>query len=195
MKDWKILFVALVAATLSAYAGFKVSSVRAPLKADSEATMAAPPTLIAVAKEDARIKDLAGREHSLSEWAGKILVVNFWATWCPPCVVEIPVFIKLQAEFGARGLQFVGIALDDPVAAGKFATERAINYPILAGDEEVARLMEGLGNTIGALPYTVVFDRQGQIVHTHQGEWTPADAHRLLEPLLDPRPANRQVAR
>ncbi len=195
LKDWKILVVALVAATLSAYAGFKVSSARAPLRADLESTMPAPRALLSVAKEEARIKDLEGREHSLSEWGGKILVVNFWATWCPPCVVEIPAFIKLQADFGARGLQFVGIALDDPKAAAKFATERAINYPILVGDDDVARLMESLGNTIGALPYTVVFDRQGQIVHTHQGEWAPADARQLLEPLLDPQPGNQQVAR
>ena len=195
MKEWKILLLALVAASLSAYAGFRISSTRVQATPASDTATPVPLEMIAVAMDEIRIKDLEGREHSLSEWAGKILVVNFWATWCPPCVVEIPAFIKLQAEFGARGLQFVGIALDDPVAAGKFATERAINYPILAGDEEVARLMEGLGNTIGALPYTVVFDRQGQIVHTHQGEWTRADARRQLEPLLDPLPPNQQVAR
>jgi thiol-disulfide isomerase/thioredoxin len=195
MKDWKILCIALVAATLSAYLGFTVSSARAPLQANSEATTPVPRALTPVVNEEARIKDLEGREHSLSEWAGKILVVNFWATWCPPCVVEIPAFIKLQTDFEARGLQFVGIALDDPQAAAKFATERAINYPILVGDDNVARLMEGLGNTIGALPYTVVFDRQGQVVHTHQGEWTPAAARQLLEPLLDPPPGNQTVAR
>lgn len=181
LRDWKILLAALLVAGLAAYAGFRVSSARAP----SGVT----------AHDEIRIQDLEGREHSLSEWTGKLLVVNFWATWCPPCVVEIPAFVRLQAELGPRGLQFVGIALDDPAAAAKFATDRAMNYPVLAGEDNVAQLMRGLGNSIGALPYTVVFDRAGGIVHTQQGEWPLDAARRVLEPLLEVPPAARQVAR
>lgn len=193
MKEWKILLLALAAASLSAYAGFRLSSTRVQATtADVSEPVAA--SLVA-AKNDARIKDLDGREHSLSEWEGKILVVNFWATWCLPCVVEIPAFVKLQADLGARGLQFVGIALDDRAAAAKFATEHAINYPVLVGDDDVARLMQGLGNAIGALPYTVVFDRDGHIVHTQQGEWELAEARRILKPLLAPLAASQRVAR
>ncbi len=195
MKEWKILLLALVAASLSAYAGFRISSTRVQASPARDTTDPVPLEMTAVARDEVRIKDLEGREHSLSEWAGKILVVNFWATWCPPCVVEIPAFMELQRDLGARGLQFVGIALDDRVAAAKFTTERAINYPILAGDEEVARLMQGLGNAIGALPFTVVFDRAGHIVHTQQGEWELTEARRILEPLVDPLPDNQQVTR
>lgn len=195
MKEWKILLLALVAASLSAYAGFRISSTRVQATPASDTTAPVPLEMIAVAMDEIRIKDLEGREHSLSEWAGKILVVNFWATWCPPCVVEIPAFMELQSDLGTRGLQFVGIALDDPAAAAKFTTERAINYPILAGDEEVARLMQGLGNAIGALPFTVVFDRAGHIVHTQQGEWKLTQARRILESLVDPLPGNQQVTR
>ena len=195
MKEWKILLLALVAASLSAYAGFRISSTRVQATPASDTTAPVPLEMIAVAMDEIRIKDLEGREHSLSEWAGKILVVNFWATWCPPCVVEIPAFMELQSDLGTRGLQFVGIALDDPAAAAKFTTERAINYPILAGDEEVARLMQGLGNAIGALPFTVVFDREGPIVHTQQGEWKLTQARRILESLVDPLPGNQQVTR
>lgn len=190
VKDWKILLLALVAASLSAYAGFRINSTRVQT---TTADTASPAASVMIAKNDALIKDLAGREHSLSEWDGKILVVNFWATWCLPCIVEIPTFVKLQAELGARGLQFVGVALDDRAAAATFAAERAINYPVLVGDDDVARLMQSLGNEIGALPYTVVFDRDGNIVHTQQGEWELAEARRILKPLLDPLPGNQQV--
>lgn len=194
MKDWKILLLALAVASLSAYAGFRFSGSQPP-GAAVDTTDPAHLQITSPAKVDVRIKDLEGREHSLSEWAGKILVVNFWATWCTPCVVEIPAFVQLQSELSARGLQFVGIALDDPVAAGKFAAEHAMNYPVLAGDENVARLMQGLGNTIGALPYTVVFDRAGRIVYTQQGEWHVDAARRVLETLLDPVPGHQQVTR
>jgi thiol-disulfide isomerase/thioredoxin len=195
MKDWKILLLGCVVASLSAYAGFRLSSTGAPAGAAADTSDPAQLPVTTSSKNEIRIEDLAGREHSLSEWTGKILVVNFWATWCPPCVVEIPAFVQLQSELGARGLQFVGIALDDPVAAGKFATSRAMNYPVLAGDDNVARLMQSLGNTISALPYTVVFDRAGRIVHTQQGEWQMEDARGVIEPLLEPVSSNRQVAR
>jgi len=182
MSDRSILIFAVVIACLAALGGFTMSHQRAAeggISTDPAHMMVMPVT------RDVPIKDLNGREHSLSEWKGKILVVNFWATWCPPCVKEIPAFVELQARLSGRGLQFLGIALDDPVEAGKFAATRAVNYPILAGDDNVAELMRGLGNAIGGLPYTVVFDREGKIVHTHQGEWSSPAALQVLEPLLD----------
>jgi len=194
MKDWKIIVLAVVVAGLAAYAGFQLSAVR-PMSGTDPGIDPAYREVTATNPAEVRIKDLEGREHSLSEWAGKILVVNFWATWCPPCVIEIPAFVELQTTLGARGLQFVGIALDDPVAAATFATARGINYPVLAGEDDVAQLMQRLGNHIGALPFTVVFDRSGAVVHTQQGEWAIDDARHVLEPLLDPPAPARQVAR
>jgi thiol-disulfide isomerase/thioredoxin len=181
----QFLIVAGIAG-VSAIAGFWVNQQRSMPAPDAVASTGAYP--------QGSIKDLDGREHTLSEWSGKILVVNFWATWCPPCVKEIPAFVELQTRFGDRGLQFVGIALDDPVEAGKFATARGVNYPMLAGDQEVAALMQSLGNTIGALPYTVVFDGSGKIVHTQQGEWSPPSAVEVLTPLLAPA-SMQQIAR
>lgn len=181
MSDRNILTVAIVIACLAAFGGFALSHHRT---AGGTSMDPAHLMVMPVTHRDVQVKDLKGRKHSLSEWRGKILVVNFWATWCPPCVKEIPAFIELQARLGGRGLQFVGIALDDPIEAGKFAAARAVNYPILAGDDNVAELMRGLGNAIGGLPYTVVFDRTGNMVHTQQGEWSSAAALQVLEPLL-----------
>ncbi|MCB1749015.1 MAG: TlpA family protein disulfide reductase [Gammaproteobacteria bacterium] len=125
-----------------------------------------------------------GSAHRLDEWAGKLLVVNFWATWCPPCLREIPAFVELQDRHGAAGLQFVGIALDQAEPVADFVADKAINYPVLVGNEDVARFMQELGNQIGGLPYTVVFDRDGEVVLTHQGEWDADAARTALEGLL-----------
>jgi len=181
-----VVVLALAVAVLSAYAGYRLSLARAPAPAvESPEPVAATPAAITDPLA-VRIDDLEGREHSLSEWRGKILVANFWGTWCPPCVVEIPEFVHLQREWGTRGLQFVGIALDDPAAVAAFVAEKGVNYPVLVGEDVVTDLMRALGNRVGGLPYTVVFDRTGQVVHVQQGEWKTAAARAVLEPLLTP---------
>lgn len=138
---------------------------------------------------DASIADLNGTPRRLDEWRGKLVVLNFWATWCPPCLKEMPAFVRLQRRYGERGLQFVGIALDAREEAAKFVQQHGIDFPILAGEEDVARYMQRLGNTIGVLPFTVVVDRDGAVRHTHQGEWSEVEAERILTGLLD-RPAS-----
>ncbi|MGH8611392.1 MAG: TlpA family protein disulfide reductase [Gammaproteobacteria bacterium] len=116
------------------------------------------------------LNDLQNRPRRVGEWDGKVLVVNFWATWCSPCRKEIPQFIALQQEFGTRGLQFLGIAIDDPAAVREFVQSLQVNYPVLVGEQDAIDVAEAYGNLIGALPYTVVVDRKGAIVLTHQGE-------------------------
>jgi len=133
------------------------------------------------------VSDLSGQPHKLSEWRGSVVVVNFWATWCPPCVTEIPAFVQLQQEWAPRGLQFVGIALDDLEPVKTFVATHAVNYRV--GGNEVMQMMREMGNAIGGLPYTVVLDRSGNQVHAHQGEWSLAEARRTLEPLLAPETA------
>jgi thiol-disulfide isomerase/thioredoxin len=123
--------------------------------------------------------DLNGAEQRLDAWPGDVVVLNFWATWCPPCLREIPAFIDLQQRFGDRGLQFIGIALDQAAAVAPFATEKAVNYPMLVGDEKVVRFMQELGNSIGGLPYSVVL-RDGEVVFSRQGEWHAAEAEAKL---------------
>jgi thiol-disulfide isomerase/thioredoxin len=130
------------------------------------------------------LPDLTGAPHALSEWAGKVLVVNFWATWCPPCLTEIPGFVALQQELGPQGLQFVGIALDDTEAVREFAESKNMNYPLLVGEEPVMALMREFGNAHGGLPYTVVIGRSGALIHTKQGEWEQHAARAVLMSLL-----------
>jgi len=124
--------------------------------------------------------DLHGDSVPLERWRGKLLVVNFWATWCPPCLREIPAFIELQRRYAADGVQFVGIALDQTEAVASFASEKAMNYPVLVGHDDVIRFMQSLGNGIGGLPYTAVIDANGELLTTHQGEWKLDVAERAL---------------
>jgi thiol-disulfide isomerase/thioredoxin len=117
----------------------------------------------------ARMPDLAGNQTSLGAWRGKVLVVNFWATWCVPCREEIPDFIRLQKEFGDKGVQFVGIAADQADKVTLFSNEFQINYPLLIGNYGALDLAKRVGNRISALPFTVVLDRNGRLVHRQLG--------------------------
>jgi thiol-disulfide isomerase/thioredoxin len=116
--------------------------------------------------------DLTGKVRSLSEWEGKILVVNFWATWCPPCKEEMPEFDKLQKEYSSRGVQFIGIALDEPKDVEQFLRHSPVGYPILIGEPGGVAWAEELGNAMQVLPFTVVFDQGGHRADSKAGPYT-----------------------
>jgi len=130
------------------------------------------------------LPDAQGREQALAQWRGKILVVNFWATWCAPCREEMPHFVAAQARDGAKGVQFVGIAVDEAVKVQAFAREIGLNYPALIGGYGAIELSKSLGNDLSALPFTVVLDRQGRVVHTQLGPLKAAKLDDLLADLL-----------
>ncbi len=124
--------------------------------------------------------DLDGRQRLSTEWREQVLVLNFWATWCPPCRKETPMFVDLQTQYQADQVQFVGIAVDDPEQVRAFADTYSINYPVLLGDLTAMTLARELGNRFEALPYTLVAAPGGSIVFRQQGE-----VHRAtLEPVL-----------
>ena len=103
------------------------------------------------------------------KWTHKILVLNFWATWCPPCREEMPVFSELQKEFSQQDVMFVGIAIDDPEPVQEFIESYGIDFTILLGNTETVALSERLGNRFSALPYTVIVDKGGKVKLRHAG--------------------------
>jgi thiol-disulfide isomerase/thioredoxin len=132
----------------------------------------------------ARLADLHGETQPLGQWRGKVLVLNFWATWCTPCREEIPGFVRLQHKYGSRGLQFVGIAIDQRDKVQAFAEEFGMNYPILLGGIDTVEMSRRAGNRAGALPYTLIMDRKGQIVGKELGGLKEVKLEGLLQPLL-----------
>ncbi len=131
------------------------------------------------------LPDLSGQQHNISEWQGKVLVINFWATWCSPCRKEIPDFIALQEQYAAKGVQFIGIALEDKEPVAKYAAESKINYPVLLGGDNGIALAQQLGNSVGAIPFTLIVNKQGQIVHRHPGEFSKEQLVEIITPLLN----------
>jgi len=127
-------------------------------------------SLIGSSLPEYKLLSLDGVRENGKQWLGKVQVINFWATWCPPCKREIPTLIKLQNDYNDHGLQVIGIALDEADAVAKYVNENNINYPILAGDDDVVEVSVKLGNDLGILPYTVIADKTGKIRFIRYGE-------------------------
>lgn len=132
----------------------------------------------------AAFPDTQGIVQPLAQWRGKVVVLNFWATWCPPCRKEMPGFVKLQQKYGAQGLVFIGVAIDSRENVQAFLRENPINYPILIGQDSAVELSATLGNRQGGLPYSVLLDRQGKLIASHVGELSEETLEKLLPPLL-----------
>ena len=126
--------------------------------------------------------DLQGARVSSSEFTGKVVVLNFWATWCPPCVHEIPGFIEVQEEYEEDGVVIVGVSLDQagPAVVEKFAERYGINYPVVMGDRAV---VQAYGN-IQALPTTFVIDREGNVRFGNPGYMDKTTLERIIKPLI-----------
>ena len=167
--------VFLAAAAIAGFAGYYFNQARL----SSAATEAAAQELT-----QASLTDLNGKAQSLSQWRGKILVVNFWATWCLPCRVEIPALIKVQTKYASNGVEVVGIAFDNTSKVRDYAAEMHINYSLLLAGMEIMTISMDLGNRAQVLPFTVVLDRAGKVAYTHVGVLTEAALDLMLLPLL-----------
>ena len=130
------------------------------------------------------LPDLEGKLRNSGEWDGDVLVINFWATWCPPCREEMPRFIEMQEQYRDKGLQFIGIAIDDPEMVQDFHDVYGINFPTLIGGIEAIKLANTLGNRFDSLPFTAVFDRKGKSRYIQAGEITDEILATKVVPLL-----------
>jgi thiol-disulfide isomerase/thioredoxin len=133
---------------------------------------------------DFSMPDLDGKQRNIKEWQGKILIINFWATWCPPCMKEMPEFEAIQQEFADKGVQFIGIALDDAEPVKEFITKKKITYPILIGQDSGTKLAHDLGNVINTVPFTVIFDKKGQLIKRQMGTLDRDDILEIINPLI-----------
>ncbi len=128
----------------------------------------------------ARFEDLEGRGRRLIDWQGRALLCNFWATWCAPCREEVPLLIAAKQQQPANGAEIVGIGIDSADKIREFAANFKINYPLLVADATAINLLRQLGNSAGALPFTVLIDRSGALAYRHLGVLSRQDLDRLL---------------
>ncbi|MGY8813589.1 MAG: TlpA family protein disulfide reductase [Gammaproteobacteria bacterium] len=156
-----------------------------PTNEYSPAKVSAPliANIIGMSRPEFSLLDVDEKLQNVKQWDGKVLLLNFWATWCLPCLKEIPDLVSLQSKYKDE-LQIVGIALQKPDGLADFMREYNMNYPVLAGEAPVIVIAEMYGNTIGALPYTAIVDRAGTIVYTMAGPIVADDVETIVKELL-----------
>lgn len=131
-----------------------------------------------------RLPDVSGQLQHLDQWRGKILIVNFWASWCVPCREEMPELSALYERYGAQDIVVLGISTDDLDKMQAFSKEVPVKYPLLAGDYDAIKLSELLGNDKGVLPYTLILGKDGAIAKSYFGRINQALLEEAFVPLL-----------
>lgn len=131
---------------------------------------------------DFQLPDGSGKLFSLSQFRGRVVLVNFWATWCAPCRTEIPMLAELQRDYGSRGLVVLGLAVDDSgwSVVRPFAETAEINYPVMIADSKITDLFGGLK----AVPMTFIIDKQGRVAAVHAGLCQKSEYQADIEAVL-----------
>lgn len=172
---------AIIVAVVSAVTGYLISrSINKKIQHPVKQEINKEKSLIGMKRPGFSLPDVLGAQRKVDEWDKFVIVINFWATWCPPCRDEIPGFIALQQDYSDKGLQFIGIALQKAEEVTEYINELGVNYPILTGEQEVIDIARSYGNDVGALPYTVVIDRGSMIRFIKKGSVTRTE----LEPII-----------
>ena len=163
----------------AALTGYRLTTI-----GDRPEKMATPVTAPGLSVFELTLKDLNGKTQSLAQWRGKVLIVNYWATWCHPCREEMPGFSRLQDKYRDKDIQFVGISIDTVDKIIEFQKTTPVNYPLLIGDISIMESSAKLGNTRQALPFTAVFDREGRLSATKLGRLSEPELEGQLKELI-----------
>ena len=169
MRKAVVLALLLLASGLAGFVAYQFIST------DSAAARPAPAF---------ELPDLDGTPRPSAEWDGDIQIVNFWATWCPPCIREIPLLVEIQEEYRDRGVTVIGIAVDETEAVAEFAADFDFNYPVVVGQEDAMNLAQAYAENFIGLPFTAFVDREGRIRHVHTGEIHRPELEEILAGLL-----------
>lgn len=135
----------------------------------------APAALLATTFTDVR-----GERRALAQFQGKVVLLNFWATWCAPCREEMPAFNRLQQRWASAGVQFVGVSAEDPALVERFGRSLAIGYPLWTGGDEVRELSRRLGNASAVLPHSVLIGPGGEVLDVKVGAYKEPELEALL---------------
>ena len=148
-----------------------------------------PPPTVRPVVPDVRplfaLADTAGVTRSIAEWDGRALMINFWATWCPPCRREIPLLNSLRAEYAPRGFEVIGVAVDFRDDVLRYMVATPIDYPVLIGEQDGLEAVRAFGLGTLGFPFTVFTDTRGRIVTIHVGELHAAEAAIILSAVAD----------
>ncbi len=134
----------------------------------------------AVRIRELTLPDLQQHPQSLHQWAGRVLVINFWATWCEPCKEEIPMMNHLQRNLGDQQVRFVGIGVDEPGAILDFVKHQPFSYPVLTGSDQDLALTRSLGNPQQGIPFTLVFDAKGHTILKKLGRMEESELRQAI---------------
>lgn len=174
-KRWSRPGFIVFAALLAVGAGYGVSLLVRQVSAPNPA------------ETSVSLTDLAGAPQRVDAIDAPLRLINFWATWCPPCREEIPLLVQIQNHYRAQGLHIIGIAVDQPDAVAEFGTLMGINYSSWIADDPFA-LMQHYGNRDGALPYSVLLRRDGSVISRKLGPYSPAELTKIVEDALKAAP-------
>lgn len=171
-SNWLILGLAVLAAAAGGYIDHRSQQ---PPPMDS--------ILIGQPLPALALPDLDGKLHPLSDYRGHRVLLNFWASWCKPCLEEMPALNQVQAKFGDHAPIVIGIAMDEPAHARAFLAAHPVSYPILLGQLTPPSTSLQLGNTREMLPYSVLIDADGRILATHAGTLSTPQLEQWLRPI------------
>jgi peroxiredoxin len=176
-SNWIILFLALLAAVAGGWLQRQSQLERSPKGLISANVGDLRPDLV--------LLDTNGKPHHLSEFHGKRVLINFWATWCPPCLAEMPALQTVQHNFADQGAIVLGIAMDDPERVRIFLKAHPVDYPILIGELD-PNTSARLGDVDEVLPFSLLLDANGRILAAQRGPLDPAKMKAWLSPATAP---------